>query len=129
MHEPLRWAVGVTLLLVIDFLAEAVVFEWLQWNGTTKNDWFFLLWWLIVAGWTVFSARRIWQAMSKSRTRAAGATHQIKRHGRSRGRPSMAMYPAESVTREDQHLHRQQERLHAQNHCMQYTHGIDHMQE
>ena len=64
MHEPLRWAVGVALLLVIDFLAEAVVFEWLQWNGTTKNDWFFLLWWLIVAGWTVFSARRIWQAMS-----------------------------------------------------------------
>ena len=64
MHEPLRWAVGVALLLVIDFLAEAVVFEWLQWNGTTKNDWFFLLWWLIVAGWTVFSASRIWQAMS-----------------------------------------------------------------
>ena len=64
MHEPLRWAVGVALLLVIEFLAEAVVFEWLQWNGTTKNDWFFLLWWLIVAGWTVFSARRIWQAMS-----------------------------------------------------------------
>ena len=64
MHEPLRWAVGVALLLVIDFLAEAVVFEWLQWNGTTKNDWFCLLWWLIVAGWTVFSARRIWQAMS-----------------------------------------------------------------
>ena len=48
----------------VDVFAEAVVFEWLQWNGTTKNDWFFLLWWLIVAGWTVFSARRIWQAMS-----------------------------------------------------------------
>ena len=65
MHEPLRWAVGVTALLAIDIFAEAVVFEWLEWNGTAKNDWFFLLWWLVVAGWTVFSARRIWRAMSK----------------------------------------------------------------
>ena len=61
--ELLRWCLGVALLLIIDVFAEAVVFEWLQWNGTTKNDWFFLLWWLIVAGWTVFSAPRIWRAM------------------------------------------------------------------
>ena len=62
--ELLRWCFGAALLLIIDMFAEAVVFEWLQWNGTTKNDWFFLLWWLVVAGWTVFSARRIWRAMS-----------------------------------------------------------------
>jgi len=62
--ELLRWCLGAALLLIIDVFAEAVVFEWLQWNGTTKNDWFFLLWWLIVAEWTVFSARRIWRAMS-----------------------------------------------------------------
>lgn len=62
--ELLRWCLGAALLLIIDVFAEAVVFEWLWWNGTTKNDWFFLLWWLIVAGWTVFSARRIWRAMS-----------------------------------------------------------------
>ena len=62
--ELLRWCLGAALLLIIDVFAEAVVFEWLQWNGTTKNDWFFLLWWLIVAGWTGFSARRIWRAMS-----------------------------------------------------------------
>ena len=61
--ELLRWCLGAALLLIIDVFAEAVVFEWLQWNGTTKNDWFFLLWWLIVAGWTVFSAPRIWRAM------------------------------------------------------------------
>ena len=61
--ELLRWCLGAALLLIIDIFAEAVVFEWLQWNGTTKNDWFFLLWWLIVAGWTVFSAPRIWRAM------------------------------------------------------------------
>ena len=62
--ELLRWCLGAALLLIIDIFAEAVVFEWLQWNGTTKNDWFFLLWWLIVAGWTVFSARRILQSMA-----------------------------------------------------------------
>ena len=62
--ELLRWCLGAALLLIIDVFAEAVVFEWLQWNGTTQNDWFFLLWWLIVAGWTVFSARRVWRAMS-----------------------------------------------------------------
>ena len=62
--ELLRWCLGAALLLIIDVFAEAVVFEWLQWNGTTQNDWFFLLWWLIVAGWTVFSARRGWRAMS-----------------------------------------------------------------
>ena len=62
--ELLRWCFGAALLLIIDVFAEAVVFEWLQWNGTTQNDWFFLLWWLIVAGCTVFSARRVWQAMS-----------------------------------------------------------------
>ena len=62
--ELLRWCLGAALLLIIDVFAEAVVFEWLQWNGTTKNDWFFLLWWLILAGWTVLSARRIWRAMS-----------------------------------------------------------------
>ena len=61
--ELLRWCLGAALLLIIDVFAEAVIFEWLQWNGTTKNDWFFLLWWLIVAGWTVFSAPRIWRAM------------------------------------------------------------------
>ena len=43
--ELLRWCLGAALLLIIDMFAEAVVFEWLQWNGTTKNDWFFLLWW------------------------------------------------------------------------------------
>jgi hypothetical protein len=47
--ELLRWCLGAALLLIIDVFAEAVVFEWLQWNGTTQNDWFFLLWWLMVA--------------------------------------------------------------------------------
>jgi len=25
--------------------------EWLEWNGTDKNDWFFVLWWGLVVVW------------------------------------------------------------------------------
>ena len=62
--ELLRWCLGAALLLIIDVFEEAVVFEWLKWNSTPQNDWFFLLGWLMVAGWTVSSARLIWRAMS-----------------------------------------------------------------
>ena len=37
----MRWRLGAALLLIINLFAEAAVFEWLQWDGTTKNDWFF----------------------------------------------------------------------------------------
>ena len=30
---------------------KAFVFEWLEWNGTNKNDWFFVLWWGLVVVW------------------------------------------------------------------------------
>ena len=33
------------VLLSFDLFAEGFVFEWLEWNGTNKNDWFFVLWW------------------------------------------------------------------------------------
>ena len=46
--EFLRWCIGAALLLIIDVVAEAVFFLWLQWNGTTKNDWFFLLFIVVV---------------------------------------------------------------------------------
>jgi hypothetical protein len=58
-----HWLVGLALLLAIDLFAEAVVFEWLQWNGTTKNDWFFMLWWAVVALWTLTSAYRVIKAL------------------------------------------------------------------
>jgi hypothetical protein len=32
---------------------EAIVFEALSWNGTNKNDWFFMLWWLLVSFWFI----------------------------------------------------------------------------
>ena len=57
-----RWVTGIAALLVIDIIAEALVFEWLAWNGTTKNDWFFMLWWVVVLTWTIHCALRIWQS-------------------------------------------------------------------
>jgi hypothetical protein len=57
-----RWVVGVAVLLVIDLVAEALVFEWLAWNGTTKNDWFFVLWWLAVLAWTVYCSLKVWHS-------------------------------------------------------------------
>ena len=57
-----RWLVGLVLLLALDLFAEAVVFEWLQWNGTTKNDWFFMLWWALVSLWTLVNAYRVIKA-------------------------------------------------------------------
>ena len=61
-----RWVTGIAALLVIDIIAEAVVFEWLAWNGTTKNDWFFMLWWEVVLALTIHCALRIWQSFKGS---------------------------------------------------------------
>ena len=63
IKATLRWLVGLALLLAIDLFAEAIVFEWLQWNGTTKNDWFFMLWWTLVALWTLGNAYRVIKAL------------------------------------------------------------------
>jgi hypothetical protein len=60
----LRWVTGIVALLVIDIIAEALVFEWLAWNGTTKNDWFFMLWWAVVLAWTIHCGLRIWQSLN-----------------------------------------------------------------
>ena len=60
------WVTGIAALLVIDIIAEALVFEWLAWNGTTKNDWFFMLWWVVVLTWTIHCSLRIWQSFKGS---------------------------------------------------------------
>ena len=44
-HFFLIWVFGFFTLLSLDLFMEGLVFEWLEWNGTTKNDWFFALWW------------------------------------------------------------------------------------
>ncbi len=57
----LLWVFGFFALLSFDLFVEAFVFEWLEWNGTNKNDWFFVLWWGVVVTWFLFGVNRIWQ--------------------------------------------------------------------
>ena len=45
------WILGFVGLLIFDLFIEGVVFEWLKLNGTTKNDWFFKVWWVAVVIW------------------------------------------------------------------------------
>jgi len=53
------WLLGFAILVAIVLFAQAVVFVWLEWNGTTKNDWFFMLWWVVVVVWFVVGVRRL----------------------------------------------------------------------
>ena len=50
----LLWVFGFFALLSFDLFMEGIVFEWLGWNGTTKNDWFFALWWGFVVIWFLY---------------------------------------------------------------------------
>ena len=43
-YAGVSWVGGLVGLLAVDLFAEFFVFEWLEWNGTDKNDWFFMLW-------------------------------------------------------------------------------------
>jgi len=49
-----KWVFGFFALLSLDLFMEGLVFEWLGWNKTTKNDWFFVLWWGLVVVWFIF---------------------------------------------------------------------------
>ncbi len=55
----LVWVFGFFALLSFDLFVEAFVFEWLAWNGTDKNDWFFVLWWGFVVVWFIYGIKRI----------------------------------------------------------------------
>ena len=48
------WVFGFIVLFSFDLFMEGIVFEWLEWNGTEKNDWFFVLWWGLNLLWLVF---------------------------------------------------------------------------
>lgn len=56
-----KWFLGFLLWFVFDLFMEAVVFEALGWNGTTKNDWFFILWWIAVFLWFLYGLRKIFR--------------------------------------------------------------------
>lgn len=48
------WFIGFIFLVATVVFLKRVVFEFLQWNGTTKNDWAYILWWVIVFAWAFF---------------------------------------------------------------------------
>jgi len=60
-----NWLLFFMGLIVLDLFVEAFVFEWLEWNGTTKNDWFFILWWLIVLMWLIYGVNKLFKIRSK----------------------------------------------------------------
>lgn len=59
------WIFGFFALFAFDLFVEAHVFEWLQWNGTTKNDWFFVLWWGVVALWGIYGLGHVLSAWKR----------------------------------------------------------------
>ncbi len=61
----LLWIFGFFAFLAFDLFVEAFVFEWLNWNGTNKNDWFFALWWGVVVVWFIYGVRVIMLNMKR----------------------------------------------------------------
>ena len=62
----LIWLFGFVALLSFDFFFEFVVFELLKWNGTSKNDWFFILWWVLVLIWFLTGLKSLYQISKKN---------------------------------------------------------------
>ena len=62
----LIWIFGFVALLSFDFFFEFVVFEFLKWNGTSKNDWFFILWWVLVLIWFLMGLKTLYQISKKT---------------------------------------------------------------
>ncbi|MDC0117532.1 hypothetical protein OAI16_06535 [Flavobacteriaceae bacterium] len=58
------WIFGFFILLSFDLFVEGIVFEWLEWNGTTKNDWFFILWWGLVLVWFLYGLYNLYNKLS-----------------------------------------------------------------
>ena len=67
LHFFLIWVFGFFFLLSFDLFVEGVVFEWLEWNGTRKNDWFFVLWWGIVVVWFLYGVAHLYERKKSSR--------------------------------------------------------------
>ena len=53
------------LLLSFDLFMEGIIFEWLEWNGTIKNDWFFAMWWGLVVVWFLYGTITLYQRLRK----------------------------------------------------------------
>jgi hypothetical protein len=64
-HFFLIWVFGFFVLLSFDLFMEGIVFEWLEWNGTIKNDWFFMLWWGVVDVWFLYGINTLFLRFKK----------------------------------------------------------------
>ncbi len=72
----LIWVFGFFVLLSFDLFIEGIVFEWLKWNGTTKNDWFFALWWGLVVVWFIYGSVVLYK---KLKTKKMSRNYTIQR--------------------------------------------------
>jgi len=61
MYLFLLWVFGFFAWVAFDLFVEAFIFEWLQWNGTEQNDWFFALWWGVTVSWGLYGLIKIYQ--------------------------------------------------------------------
>ena len=57
------WILGFVVLFVFDLFIEGVVFEWLELIGTTKNDWFFKVWWVAVVIWFLYGLNNLFKKL------------------------------------------------------------------
>ena len=63
----LVWVFGFFVLLSFDFFMEGIVFERLAWYGTTKNDWFFALWWGFVVVWFIYGITMLYRKIQSGK--------------------------------------------------------------
>ena len=61
----LVWIFGFFALLSFDLFVEGFVFEWLEWNDTNKNNWFFVLWWGVIVTWFLNGSISLYQRRKK----------------------------------------------------------------
>ena len=57
------WIIGFIGLFIFDLIIEGFVFEWLEWNGKTKNDWFFKVWWGVVIIWFIYGLKNLFKKL------------------------------------------------------------------
>ena len=72
----LMWVFGFFVLLSFDLFMEGIMFEWLEWNGTAKNDWFFALWWGLVVVWFIYGSVVLYK---KLKTKKMSRNYTIQR--------------------------------------------------
>jgi hypothetical protein len=65
------WIFGFFVLFSFDLFMEGIVFEWLEWNGTDKNDWFFVLWWGFVFLWFTFGIAQIYFKLNSNNKKSS----------------------------------------------------------